>query len=209
MKKKITLIDYGAGNIRSIDRALNKLGFSTIITNNKKEILESASLILPGVGAFGKAMEKIQELDLIDVIKKYYKSGKPILGICLGMQLLCSSSHEFGNFNGLNLVPGTVKNISSIEQFKNKIKVPIIGWYEVKNLKKNSISIDPKNNFYYHIHSFYCDLAEKNNKLFETIIHGIPVCTGLNKDNIYGFQFHPEKSRDQGIELLNQFCNII
>lgn len=153
-------------------------------------------------------MEKLQELELVDVINKYCKSGKPVLGICLGMQLFCSRSHEFGDFKGLNLIPRIVKNISSIKQFKNKIKVPVIGWHEVKNSKKNSITVNLKNNSFYHIHSFYCDLAEKKYELFETNISGIPVCTGLNKDNIYGFQFHPEKSRGQGIELLNQFCNI-
>ena len=207
-KKKITIIDYGAGNIRSIERAIDKIGYSTIITNDNKEIKKADSLILPGVGAFNKAMEKLCELDLIDVINSYCKSGKPFLGICLGMQLLCSKSFEFGDTNGLNIIPGNVKNISSIKEFNVNTKIPIIGWYEVENAKKSLTSINIDNKSFYHIHSFYCDLDEKKDELFISNINGLNICTGINKDNIYGFQFHPEKSRIQGIELLNQFCDI-
>ena len=208
IKKKITIIDYGAGNIRSIERALDKIGYSTIITNNNKVINKADSIILPGVGAFNKAMEKLHELDLIDAITNYCRSGKPFLGICLGMQLLCSKSFEFGETKGLNLIPGTVKNISEIKEFNYNTKIPIIGWYEVKNIKNSLTNINSQNKFFYHIHSFYCDLDEKRDELFISNINGLNICTGINKENIYGFQFHPEKSRNQGIELLNQFCGI-
>lgn len=208
IKKKITIIDYGAGNIRSIERALNKIGYPTIITNNNNEVKEAESLILPGVGAFNKAMERLNELNLIDTITDYCKSGKPFLGICLGMQLLCSKSFEFGETNGLNIIPGTVKNISEFKEFNDNTKIPIIGWYEVKNKKKSLTSIQSQNKVFYHIHSFYCDLDEKENELFTSSINGLNICTGINKDNVYGFQFHPEKSRVQGIELLNKFCDI-
>ena len=207
-KKKITIIDYGAGNIRSIERALDKIGYSTIITNNNKEIKKADSLILPGVGAFNKAIEKLNELDLINAIISYCKSGKPFLGICLGMQLLCSKSFEFGETNGLNIIQGTVKNISKIKGFNDYTKIPIIGWYDVKNTKQSLTNIKSLNKSFYHIHSFYCDLEEKKDELFTSNINGLNICTGINKENIYGFQFHPEKSRIQGIELLNQFCDI-
>ena len=164
IKKKITIIDYGAGNIRSIERALNKIGYPTIITNNNNEVKEAESLILPGVGAFNKAMERLNELNLIDAITDYCKSGKPFLGICLGMQLLCSKSFEFGETNGLNIIPGTVKNISEFKEFNDNTKIPIIGWYEVKNKKKSLTSIQSQNKVFYHIHSFYCDLDEKENE---------------------------------------------
>ena len=208
VKKKITIIDYGAGNIRSIERALDKIGYSTIITNNNKEINKADSLILPGVGAFNKAIEKLHELDLINAIISYCKSGKPFLGICLGMQLLCSKSFEFGETNGLNIIQGTVKNISEIKGFNDYTKIPIIGWYDVENTKQSLTNIKSLNKSFYHIHSFYCDLKEKKDQLFSSNINGLNICTGINKENIYGFQFHPEKSRIQGIELLNQFCDI-
>ena len=208
IKKKITIIDYGAGNIRSIERTLDKIGYSTIITNNNKEIRQADSIILPGVGAFNKAMEKLYELDLIDTIINYCATGKPFLGICLGMQLLCSKSFEFGETKGLNIIPGTVKKISEIKEFNDNTKIPIIGWYEVKNVKNSIININNENKFFYHIHSFYCDLDKKKDELFISSINDLNICTGINKGNVYGFQFHPEKSRTQGIKLLNQFCDI-
>jgi glutamine amidotransferase len=208
IKKKITIIDYGAGNIRSIERAINKIGYSTIVTNDNQDIKKADSLILPGVGAFSKAMEKLYELDLIDAIHSYCKSGKPFLGICLGMQLLCSKSFEFGETIGLDVVSGYVKNITTKKEFTANIKIPVIGWYKVENIKKSLASINGDNRLFYHIHSFYCDLDEKKYELFTSNINGLNICTGLNKDNIFGFQFHPEKSRSQGLELLNQFCDI-
>ena len=206
--KRITVIDYGAGNIRSIERALKKIGYSILITEKKKDILEASNLILPGVGAFKQAMDKLIKLDIVDAIKNYCKSGNPFLGICLGMQLLCSNSNEFGQTEGLDIISGTVKNISEKKKFIKTTKIPIIGWHQVKNSKKINIQINEENNLFYHVHSFYCDLQDEENNLFHTEIDNMKICTGLNKENVFGFQFHPEKSREQGIDLLKKFCQI-
>ena len=132
MNKKICIIDYGIGNLLSIERAIEKLGYQATITNDKKIILDSTHIILPGVGAFGKAMESIKNLKLDRILKECAENNKFILGICLGMQLLCSESEEFQLNKGLDLIPGKVIPLKNI--VKKKIKIPNIGWH---NIKKN------------------------------------------------------------------------
>lgn len=207
MKKKITVIDYGAGNIKSIQSAITKLGYESIITNDASQIENSKSVILPGVGAYASAMEKLNKFKLIDPLIKYANSGKPLLGICLGMQLLCSSSDEFVKTKGLNLIPGTVKKLSNINGFKEK-KLPVIGWFKVSDTKNEKNNIISNNQLYYHLHSFYCEIENKEHQLFSSKIFGTNVCTGIKKENIFGFQFHPEKSRNNGLILINKFCQL-
>ena len=151
--KKITIIDYGCGNILSIKRGLEKIGFDSKISDDENIILDSSHLILPGVGAFGNAMSLLKRKNLERIILKYTNEhNKPFLGICLGMQLLLSKSSEFGNYKGLNLIPGNVKNINEVSD--EQLKVPNIGGNEKQIKNKNNFFEKFNNNSFYFVHSF-------------------------------------------------------
>ena len=210
MKKNICIIDYGVGNLLSIERSIQKLGYTAKVSNNKKTILDSSHLILPGVGAFGKAMETIRELNLDETLKEYVKKGRFIMGICLGMQLLCSESEEFEINKGLNLIPGKIISLKDIINKKN-IKIPNIGW---SNLLRKNIEI--KNQFYddinekdtfYFIHSFVAKTDDKYQS-FNSLYYEVEFQAVINKNNIYGVQFHPEKSGRSGLKIINNFLNL-
>ena len=199
----VTIVDYNVGNIRSI---VNMLGlFKNLrikISSDRNEILKSDKLILPGVGAFGNAMDKINKLKLNEPIMQYSKTGKSILGICLGMQLLMDSSGEFGLNKGLGLVPGNVEKISS--EISNIL--PNIGYYK---LKFRNTNINPKiiNSWYYFIHSYHCLPKNPMHIKTEIIINSYKIVSSISKDNIHGCQFHPEKSSEGGIEFFKNFLN--
>ena len=208
MKKNICIIDYGVGNLLSIERSIQKLGYTVKVSNDKKTILDSSHLILPGVGAFGKAIETIRKLNLDETLKEYVKKGKFIMGICLGMQLLCSESEEFEINKGLNLIPGKIISLKEIINKKN-IKIPNIGWSTL--LRKN---IEIKNQFYddinekdtfYFIHSFVAKTDVKY-QAFNSLYYEVEFQAAINKNNIYGVQFHPEKSHENGLQLLRNFA---
>jgi len=210
MKKNICIIDYGVGNLLSIERSIQKLGYTVKVSNDKKTILDSSHLILPGVGAFGKAIETIRKLNLDETLKEYVKKGKFIMGICLGMQLLCSESEEFEINKGLNLIPGKIISLKEIINKKN-IKIPNIGWSTL--LRKN---IEIKNQFYddinekdtfYFIHSFVAKTDVKY-QAFNSLYYEVEFQAAINKNNIYGVQFHPEKSGRSGLKIINNFLNL-
>ena len=210
MKKHIVILDFDAGNILSLIRAIESLGYSYELTKNKKKIQNSSCIILPGDGAFGHAIKTLKRLDLVDEIIKNVKSGKPILGICIGMQLLVSNSEEHGNFKGLSLIDGKVVKIKSS---KNNFKVPIIGWRKVYCNKKTENGFNLKKNLdnkeFYFIHSY----EVKTKKKFETLSQyknlDKEVTAVIGKDNILGCQFHPEKSGKYGIDFLKKFLGNI
>lgn len=209
MKKEITIIDYGMGNILSLKRALEYIGASVVVTSDNSIISKSPHLILPGVGAFSKAMETINKLGIDDAIKSSLKKGNFLLGICLGMQLLLTDSEEFSFSKGLDLISGRVRIISKNEN----VKIPHIGWSNLKN-SNNSIKFDEylfknineKDSFYF-THSFMC-ITEKDKCLFYTDYNNINIPAVINTKNIFGFQFHPEKSGKAGLILLENFKNI-
>ena len=209
MNKKICIIDYGIGNLLSIERAIEKLGYQATITNDKKIILDSTHIILPGVGAFGKAMESIKNLKLDRILKECAENNKFILGICLGMQLLCSESEEFQLNKGLDLIPGKVIPLKNI--VKKKIKIPNIGWHNIKkNIDKKNNEIQSKisqNESFYFIHSFVA-LTDKRYQISNSSYGGSEFQAIINKENIYGVQFHPEKSGKSGLKLINNFINL-
>ena len=210
--KKITIIDYDCGNILNLVRALKFLGVNVETTNNKKSIINSTHVILPGVGAFGNAMQQIEKYNLQGAILEYAKLDKPLLGICLGMQLLLTKSHEFGIYNGLNLIEGEVKKISN--QNNKEIKIPHTGWNEIyPNIKekiwKNKILKDTLiGKSFYFVHSYICKTKSNDATIAICNYSDIKIPAVISKGNVFGCQFHPEKSSDHGLSILKSFSEI-
>lgn len=198
---KISIIDYHTGNTMSLFSALEFLGYKPIISN-KKEIESSDVMILPGVGSFGRAMKKIKNLGLIDPINKHVMSGKKLIGICLGMQLLFSKSHE-GEINyGFNFIKGDVTALK-----KGYDKIPNVGFKKTNWINKDSF-FNFNNSKFYFTHSFAAHPINKSEIICEFNHNKNNYCCGVNRNNIYGFQFHPELSSDDGIELLRQVIKL-
>ena len=210
-KKKVVIIDYKLGNLYSVKQACDTVGMNVVVSSNKEDILAADALILPGVGAFIQAMNNLEKLDLIDIIKTKVNSGTPLLGICLGLQLLFTKSEEFGSGNGLNLISGIIKRFpSKIDQ--RKIKVPHISWNQIykSNINfRNTPLLDLiDNEFMYFIHSYYVKPDNDNCILTNTNYDGFEFCSSVIKDNIFATQFHPEKSADKGISIYKNWSII-
>jgi glutamine amidotransferase len=196
----ITIIDYNAGNIRSVERAYSEIGIRSIVTNSPDKVVSAERIIFPGVGAAPSAMEYMYKTGLDSALIKAYNTGIPILGICLGTQIILDSSEE-GNQKCLGLIPG--KTIGFKVKDKS-IKIPHMGWNEVKIVKFHPLldGIKPGDEFYF-VHSFHPAPAEKN--IYTITSHGYDFCSALGKKNIFATQFHPEKSGQLGLELLERF----
>jgi len=215
-KKTISIIDYDVGNMKSIISVFKILGNPVKMISTPEDILNAELLVLPGDGAFGFAMADLKQKNMIEPIKEYVKSGKPLLGICLGMQLLMSKSAEFGNHQGLGLIPGKViplKPKSQVKDEQENYHVPHMGWNSLKKPRgaswKKTILKDIKDGAEaYFVHSYY--VAPKNSKhvLATTAYGGQEFCTVLMKDNIIGTQFHPEKSGEMGISIIKCFSKM-
>ncbi len=199
---RTAIINYGVGNVLSIKRSLDYLGMKSIITNDKKKIKDCSHLILPGVGAFSSAMKLLKEGGLDQVIKDFANTGKPVLGICLGMQLLFEESYEFGKWKGLNILPGKVTKIN----IKNE-NIPIVGWFKIKSKNKNFLEkYDGK--YLYLVHSYECRPKRKKDEIGIYRINKNKILCAVKNKNILGFQFHPEKSSFDGLQILKDFCNL-
>lgn len=192
---KLVIIDYGAGNIKSIQFAFKRLGIDAVLSNNIDEIKNADKVIFPGVGEASSAMKMLQESGLDKLIPTL---KQPVLGICLGMQLMCNSSEE-GNTNGLGIFNVDVK------KFSNAVKVPQMGWNVIYNLESELFAGVKEKDFMYLVHSFY---AEECNESIATTDYEIEYASALKKDNFYGVQFHPEKSSKAGEQILKNFLNI-
>ncbi len=201
----ITIIDYGMGNLGSIKNILKKIGYPSIITSDKKEISSAEKIILPGVGSFDKAMINLAELDLISAIKQKASEGIPFLGICLGMQLLSDGSEE-GTLPGLGLIPGLVKKFTA-----PSLKVPHMGW-NVVTYKTGCPLYAGFDQFeetrFYFVHSYYYEVSDPNNSS-AVALYGKNFCCSVQKENVQGVQFHPEKSHKYGMSLLKNFIELI
>ncbi len=198
----ITIIDYGMGNLRSVQKAFEHLGFPTLVTRDKKKIAKASKIVLPGVGAFKDCMHHLEEMDLVDSILGSIRSGKPFLGICLGMQVLFTESEEFGKHKGLNVIPGKVVRFP-----ESALKVPHIGWNQIQKKKEVSfLKKVPNKSFVYFVHSYY--VIPKDKKVITTTTeYGLSFTSSIQKDNIFATQFHPEKSQTIGLEILKAFAN--
>ena len=204
MKKKICILDYGSGNIYSLACALKRLEVDFVITNETVNIIDSTHLIIPGVGSFDSCMSKIYSKDLIKSIYHFKKTNKPILGICVGMQILSTFGFENKKSKGLDLINGEVDIIS------RDIKLPHIGWNNLKILSKNRLTENvDSDDYFYFVHSFSFNAKENNNVLSTTDYAEINFTSIVtDNNNVYGTQFHPEKSQASGLKILNNFINI-
>lgn len=206
MKKKIGIIDLGINNLHSMREACNSLGYETNLVNLKKKKYDYDILILPGIGSFKKAMQIVRKNNIKIKILKYLKNKNRILvGICLGMQMFFSRSEEFGLTKGLDLIKGNVKKFN-----KKKLIVPHTGWNSINIIKKNNIiSKKLEKKMFYFTHSFYCQPENNINILGYTKYFNFKFCSIIQKDNIFGMQFHPEKSGIHGLEILRNLNKII
>jgi glutamine amidotransferase len=207
----VAVIDYGVGNLLSVSRALAHCGANVVVTSDPVTILGSTRVVLPGVGAFANGMQALSKHRLDDVVRDFAASGKPLLGICLGMQMLLDSSEEFGYSTGLGLIPGRVLGLPQIDTEGRQLKVPHIGWNALKLTHDHStwertvLADTQEGESMYFVHSFAAHPQDSRHILAECIHGGHQVCAVVQHENVLGFQFHPEKSGNSGLILLNRF----
>ena len=200
----IAIIDYGAGNLQSVKKALDFIGTENVITNDPKTILSADKILLPGVGSFGDAMDSMAKSGLVEIVKECALSGKTFLGICLGLQLLFEESEESPGVKGLGIFKGKIK------RFPNDIglKIPHIGWNSLEIKQKDGIFKDiPENAYVYFVHSYYLH-AEDENDIATITNYGIDFHSAVGKNNVFATQFHPEKSGDVGLQILRNFASM-
>ncbi|MFD2334259.1 imidazole glycerol phosphate synthase subunit HisH [Cohnella sp. GCM10020058] len=198
----IAIVDYGMGNLHSVSKAVERLGREALVTSSREEILAADGVILPGVGAFGDAMRNLRETGLDAVVRESAAAGQPLLGICLGMQLLFAESEEHGTHEGLGLLPGRVV------RFRGDYKIPHMGWNELSfEQPSHPLFEGLAPGHVYFVHSFHA-LPERREDLLATADYHQPVTAIVGRDNVSGMQFHPEKSGDLGVALLRRFVEI-
>ncbi len=200
----IAMVDYDAGNIKSVEKALQVLGEEPVVTNDRETLLLADKVIVPGVGAFGDAMEKLNQLGLVEVIRDVASSGKPILGICLGLQLFFESSEEAEGVEGLSLLSGKIVRFPDAEGYK----IPHMGW--------NSITVNPSSrllagiedgSYVYFVHSYYLQAAHEE-EVAATTDYIVSVHAAAESGNVFATQFHPEKSGETGLKILRNFVDL-
>ncbi|MCC6398417.1 MAG: imidazole glycerol phosphate synthase subunit HisH [Bacteroidetes bacterium] len=192
----ITVVDYGMGNLRSVRRALQNLGRDVLITPDPAKVRDASVLILPGVGAFGEAIRRIDGLGLRAPILDHVEHGRPLLGICLGMQLLFPVSEESPGVEGLSLFPGRVM------RFRGSLPVPHVGWNDATPVRSSPL-FDKQGGCFYFVHSYY---VETSTTTVATTTYGETFACAVQSENVFGVQFHPEKSQNDGLALLRRFC---
>lgn len=197
----IAIIDYGMGNLRSVSKAFEAVGQQAVVTRDLAEIQNASHVVLPGVGAFGDCMANLERLNLVESIRSTIQSGKPFLGICLGLQLLFAESEEFGLHKGLDIIAGRVKKFD----LDPSLKVPHMGWNQISMQKTCPIftGIEDGSNWYF-VHSYFVDPADHTIAATMTT-YGIPFVSSIWKDNVVACQFHPEKSQASGLRLIKNF----
>ncbi len=202
----ITIIDYGMGNLRSVQKGFEKVGFSAEVTADPRVVERADRLVLPGVGAFKDCMDNLRQGNFIDAIQGHIASGRPFLGICLGLQLLFSESEEFGCHEGLGIIPGKVRRFADNLQWEGQqLKVPHMGWNQVAVQRPSPLMRGvAEGSAVYFVHSYYVD-PEDDSVVATTTDYGSPFCSSIWRDNIMATQFHPEKSQQVGLHILKNF----
>ena len=209
---KITIIDYGVGNLQSLKKAFNFCGIEAAVSEDAEAILKSDAVVLPGVGSYEAGMRGLKVRDLVDAVKNFAIQNKPMLGICLGAQLMLSEGHEFGIFNGLDIMPGKVARFSGL---MDNEKIPQMGWNKIYMPKGASWqgtildSIPEELLDVYFVHSYILAPDKKENIFGLTTYGGLEFCSIIKHGNIYGGQFHPEKSGEIGLKIIKNFINTI
>lgn len=206
------VVDYGIGNVFSVLRALERLGFSATLCSDHSKILASDRIILPGVGAFARAASELRARGLDEVIRTFVATGKPFLGICVGMQLLLDASEEFGLSKGLGIIPGTVRMISARDNDGSRCRVPLIGWCPVMETYEGAWRDTPFANLraantFYFVHSFQANVVDPSNRTGAHSLGTSAVTSAVVRDNVLGVQFHPERSAEAGHQFLDAFMS--
>ena len=200
----IAIIDYGMGNLMSVQNAFTAVGYKTVITDDLNQIKKASALVLPGVGAFRDAIKSLKDKKIDEELIEATRRGKPFLGICLGMQLLQTFSEEGGFFEGINIISGKVKKLPS------SVKCPHLGWNKIKFTHNSYHNINPifkgvlDGSYFYFVHSYYCEVDNRK-IIYSTTDYGLVFASSIWKDNLFGVQFHPEKSSTLGLKILKNF----
>jgi glutamine amidotransferase len=206
----ITIIDYEMGNLRSVEKAFERLGFEAKVSSNPQDLKNSDKIVLPGVGAFRDCINNLQSGGFVEPLLQHVGSGKPLLGICVGMQMLFDESEEFGRHKGLGLIPGKVLRFPT-DMIENgeRLKVPHMGWNNLHIQKPSPIFKDTNDgSFVYFVHSYYCS-ADNRSDIAATCRYGeIEFCASVWRDNLMATQFHPEKSQDIGLNIFKNFGDL-
>ncbi len=198
----LTIIDYGMGNLRSVEMAFRRQGISPVVTADPDIVQRASALVLPGVGAFGEAMERLTRLELIAPLRGAIADGRPFLGICLGMQLLFESSDEMGDYQGLGVLPGTVR------RFPEGLTIPHMGWNQIDQRRPVPLLEGlPDHSYAYFVHSYYVDPHDSAIVAASTE-YGIGFCSIVVRERLCAIQFHPEKSQDVGVHILRNWLRI-
>ena len=206
----LAIIDYGVGNLFSLKSSLDAIGVQAVVTSDEEVIAAADQVILPGVGAFADAAAKLRDSGMADVVKREAAAGKPIMGICLGMQLLLEKSYEYGEHEGLGLIPGSVRPIADV--IPENYKIPHIGWNAITFPQEGGAEVSPlfkntkEGSYVYFVHSYYAtDCAPNTIAVTE---YGAPLTAAVASGNVFGCQFHPEKSGEIGLDILRAFCEM-
>ncbi len=198
----IAIVDYGMGNLRSVQKAFERVGYGAVVTNRPEDVGQAERVVLPGVGAFGDAMANLKRAGLIDPVVKSISEGRPFLGICVGLQLLFVESEEMGRHRGLDVLPGRVR------RFPEGERVPQIGWNQIHIRRKLPLLEGiPDGSFFYFVHSYYVD-PENPEDTIATTDYGIDYTSIAGRGTAFGIQFHPEKSQDLGLRILKNFAEM-
>jgi glutamine amidotransferase len=202
----IAIIDYGMGNLRSVEKGFLKVGVEVKVTHSPADVLDADGVVLPGVGAFRDCMEELGRLDLLDAVKKSIDMGKPYLGICLGLQILFTESEEFGRCTGIDVFRGRVVRFTPED---SSLKIPQMGWNTL-NLKKENPLYEgiPDGSYFYFVHSYYV-VPKDEDIVATTTDYGVEFVSSIWKDNVFAVQFHPEKSQALGLRMLRNFGEIV
>ena len=197
----IAIIDYGMGNLRSVHKAFEAVGHEAVVTRDPRIIADASHVVLPGVGAFGDCMANLSQYELVDPIRAAIQSGKPFLGICLGMQLLFTESEEFGIHKGFDIIPGKVRKF----ELNPMLKVPHMGWNDIQIVRPAPPFEGIRTGSHcYFVHSYYVEPADSG-VVASVTAHGLPFASAVWKDNVVACQFHPEKSQDVGLRIIKNF----